>query len=712
MPEGTARQSSRRGSGTPTLRAGRPAGQRRAPAKSKTTKGRGGAKQGKAKTAKGKNGRKKGARRPLWARIAIWAAVAVLWVLIGVGGLVLWYARDLPDIDQFAKETRQPGITVVAADGTPVASYGEIYGRSLKLNEMSPWLPKAVIAIEDHRFYDHFGIDLWGTARAMFINLTQGELRQGGSTITQQLAKNLFLTPERSLKRKVQEAILALQLESRYSKDQILTIYLNRVYLGAGAHGVDAAAQRFFGKGADQVTLYEAATIAGLLKAPSRFNPANDAESADARARLVLDAMADAGYITQAEANAAYAKKTDAAPPAFEKGRHFADWTLTQVEAYLGQFGRDVVVETTLDMRVQGIAEEALAAVLKEEGPAAGASEGAVVVMTPRGEILAMVGGKDYRASAFNRATQALRQPGSAFKLFVFLAGLEAGLSPESRFVDGPVTIEGWSPGNYNDRYYGEVTLREAFARSMNSVAAQVLARAGKDKVVEVAKRLGITTPMTPVPSLALGSAETTLVEMTAAYAVFDNQGYAVWPSGIAAIRGTDGTTLFRRQIERDSRYSRIVAPALVDRMTDMMTAVVAWGTGKRADPGDRPVAGKTGTSQDYRDAWFFGFSAELVVGVWIGNDDGKPMDKVTGGSLPAEVFKRIVVASLEGQPAQKLPGGGDPAAGDPPVSGPSEPRQSVEEDDVIGQILEKLDQPSGPSPMPVPRAEDPSKDK
>ncbi|HKY95949.1 MAG TPA: transglycosylase domain-containing protein, partial [Kiloniellales bacterium] len=413
MPDGTARQSPRRHNGLPVLRARRPAGQRG------KAKARAGAKNGKAKTA-----RRRGSRRPLWARIAIWAAVAFLWVLIGAGGLVLWYARDLPDIDQFAKKTRQPGIAVVAADGTPVASYGELYGRSLQLKEMSPWLPKAVIAIEDRRFYDHFGIDLWSTARAIYVNVVGGRIRQGGSTITQQLAKNLFLTPEQSLKRKVQEAILALQLESRYSKDQILTLYLNRVYLGAGTHGVDAAAERFFGKGADRVTLYEAALIAGLLKAPSRYNPANDAESADARAKLVLDAMVEAGYISAAEAKAAFAKKSDAAPPAFEKGRHFADWTLSQVEAYLGQFERDVVVDTTLDLRIQTIAENALSAVLAEDGPKAGASEGAVVVMTPKGEILAMVGGKDYRASPFNRATQALRQPGSAFKLFVFLAGL------------------------------------------------------------------------------------------------------------------------------------------------------------------------------------------------------------------------------------------------------------------------------------------------
>ncbi len=691
----------------PTLRAPRrapPAGrrgaQRRPAGKGGGNRGKGTAK-GRAKARRAKGGK---AARPLWKRILIWGSVVGIWLLLLAGGVVLWYARDLPDIDRLAKQTRAASVTLVASDGSPIAHYGDLYGKSLTVQEMSPWLPKAVLAIEDRRFYDHFGIDLWGLARALFINLSEGELRQGGSTITQQLAKNLFLSPERSLKRKIQEAILAIQLERRYSKDQILALYLNRVYLGAGTYGVDAAAERYFGKSARDLTLYESAVIAGLLKAPSRYNPANDAAGADARAKVVLDAMVEADFVTAEAAARAYAGKSEGAPPGYDKGHFFADWALTQAAGYLGQVQRDVVVQTTLDPRLQAIAEKALAEVLAERGPAAKASEGAVVVLSPKGQVLAMVGGHDYAATQFNRATQALRQPGSAFKLFVFLAGLEAGITPDTPVVDGPVTVKGWSPDNYNDKYYGNVTLREAFARSMNAVAVKVMQQAGMQKVADAARRLGITTPIPVVPSMALGTSEVTLLELTAAYGVFANQGYGVWPYGIESIKGTEGTTLFRKQEEG---LSRLVAPKIVDRMQDLMQAVVGWGTGKRADPG-RPAAGKTGTSQDYRDAWFVGYTAELVVGVWIGNDDGKPMDKVTGGSIPAEVFRRIVSEGEAGVAIAALPGGGAAAGDDPPTSGPSQ--------DVIGEILEKLDKggddPSAPPVALTPRAEDPTQDR
>ena len=687
--------------GMPVLRAPKRAvaGKRRKPAQGK---GKAGARRpGKGKAA-GARRRGKGAARPLWKRLLMWSAVVGIWILLLVGGLVLWYARDLPDIDRLAKATRNASVTLAASDGSTLAHYGDLYGKSLTVKEMSPWLPQAVLAIEDRRFYDHFGVDVWGVARALFINVSEGELRQGGSTITQQLAKNLFLTPERSLKRKIQEAILAIQLENRYAKDQILALYLNRVYLGAGTYGVDAAAQRYFGKSARDLTLYESAVIAGLLKAPSRYNPANDAAVADSRAKVVLDAMVEGGFVTAEAAARAYAGKAEGRPPGYDKGRFFADWALTQAAGYLGQVERDVVVQTTLDPRLQAIAEQALAEVLAERGGEAKASQGAVVVLSPKGQVLAMVGGRDYGTTQFNRATQALRQPGSAFKLFVFLAGLEAGLTPDTTLVDGPVTVEGWSPDNYNDRYYGTVSLREGFARSLNSIAVQVMQKAGKQKVVDAARRLGITTKLPVVPAIALGVSEVTLLELTAAYAVFANQGYGVWPYGIEAIRGTEGTTLFRKQEEG---LSRLVAPRVVDRMTDLMSAVVAWGSGKGADPG-RPTAGKTGTTQSFRDAWFIGYTAELVVGVWIGNDDDTPMEKVTGGSIPAEVFRRIVVAGEAGWPVAALPGGGASAGDDPPVSGPSE--------DVIGRILEKIEQGEDPSAPPValtPRAEDPSRD-
>lgn len=637
-----------------------------------------------------KKGKGKGrARRPLWLRLALWALVAAVWVFLGIGGLVLWYARDLPDIDAFVSETRSPSVTLLADDGSVIASYGDLYGKTLTVAEMAPALPQAVMAIEDRRFYDHFGIDIWGVARALFTNISEGELRQGGSTITQQLAKILFLTPERSLKRKVQEAILAFQLEARYDKDKILGLYLNRVYLGAAAYGVDAAAYRFFGKSARDLNLYEAAMIAGALKAPSRLNPLSDWAAADARARVVLDAMVEADYVTQAEADAAYAEKSSGAPVVFDQGRYFGDWALQQVSGFLGSYARDLVVETTLDPRLQAIAEAELQRLIAEDAKDKGVTQGAFVALSPDGAVRAMVGGTDYKVSPFNRATQALRQPGSSFKLFVFLAAMEAGLKPDSVMQDAPVTVGDWSPENYNEKYYGEVTLREAFARSLNSVAARLIDRVGYRTVQAAARRLGITTDMANNASLALGTAEVSLLELTGAYAVFANEGYGLWPYAIKEIRGVDGTILYRRQGER---LARLVAPSVVNDMTDLLSAVVSWGTGQRAQL-DRPAAGKTGTTQSYRDAWFLGFTAELVGGVWLGNDDNQPMEKVSGGLLPALLWQRIMSQGLAGLPVAELPGGGEVAADDPPASGP--------EGDAIADILEKLEatQPPGAEP-------------
>lgn len=618
-----------------------------------------------------------------------WSFVAAVWVFLCVGGLVLWYARDLPDVEAFAKETRRPQVTLLAADGSTIASYGDLYGETLKVEEMSPLLPLAVLAIEDHRFYDHFGIDLWGTARAIFINVSEGELRQGGSSITQQLAKVLFLSPERTFKRKVQEAILAFQLEARYSKEQILGLYLNRVYLGAGTYGVDAAAHRFFGKSARNVGLYEAAVIAGALKAPSRFNPLADFAATDARARLVLDAMVDYGYVTKAEADSAFAAKSDGAPQVYDRGRYFGDWALTQVAGFLGNYDRDLIVQTTLDPRLQSLAELELEAQLAGEGATRKVSQGAFVALSPDGAVRAMVGGRNYAESPFNRATQALRQPGSAFKLFVFLAALEAGLQPDSVMTDGPIEIGDWAPDNYDEKYYGEVTLREAFARSLNSVAVQLIDRVGYRTVQATARRLGITTELVNNASLALGTSEVSLLELTGAYAVFANQGYGLWPYAVTEIRGSDGTLLYRRQGEQ---LARLVAPSVVDAMTNLMVNVTDWGTGKRAKL-ERPSAGKTGTSQNYRNAWFVGFTAELVGGVWLGNDDGSPMDKVTGGQLPALLWQSIMTQALADQPLAALPGGGTPAASDPPIAGPA--------GDTIAEILQKLEESQPPGALP-----------
>ena len=608
---------------------------------------------------KGKN-RGKGAKRRtgMVRRVAVvvrWSLIAAIWGFIALGSVLAWYAYGLPDIEGISRATRRPGITLVAADGTPISSSGEIYGRSVIVAELPPALPRAVLAVEDRRFYEHWRIDLRGLARAMWVNLRAGGIVQGGSTITQQLAKVLFLSPERTLERKVQEALLALWLETRFTKDEILSLYLNRVYLGAGTYGVDAAARRYYGKPAERVGLYEAAQLAGLLKAPTRYSPANDPAAAAARTRVVLAAMVDAGYITDDQVAEALASKPAVRALPARRARYFADWIMAQVNDFVGRVDADLTVVTTLDSRIQTIAEQEVAALLDGEGAQRGAHQAAFLALSPDGAVRAMVGGRDYAQSQFNRAVQARRQPGSAFKPFVYLAALENGRRPDHRMVDNPVEVDGWRPRNYAGRYYGEVTLREAFARSLNSVAVRLSEEAGRRRVAEAARRLGISSELEVSPSIALGTSEVSLLELTGSYAVFANRGRGVWPYGIAEIRDASGRVLYRRQ---GGGPGSVVGGRAVDQMTDLMTAVVEWGTGKAAKL-DRPAAGKTGTSQEFRDAWFVGFTNELVAGVWLGNDDDTPMKKVTGGGLPARLWGRVMARALAGQPPRPLPGGG-----------------------------------------------------
>ncbi|MFQ5774809.1 MAG: transglycosylase domain-containing protein [Kiloniellaceae bacterium] len=599
--------------------------------------------------------RKRGRRRSWAMRLVVWGGSAVIWAGVALAGLVAWYAYDLPEVADIGAMARQPSVTLMTADGTLLASYGDVYGETVSVKDLPPHLPQAVLAVEDRRFYDHFGIDPLGLARAGLANLRAGRIVEGGSTITQQLAKNLFLTPERTLKRKIQEMMLAFWLEYKFSKNQILSLYLNRVYLGAGTYGVDAAARRYFGKPATHVNLYEAAQLAGLLKAPSRYNPARHAGRADQRTALVLRSMVAAGYITDARAERALKAKTRSRAAAGAQARYFADWVMGQVTGFVGAIDRDLTVITTLNSYHQRVVEEELAALLDKEGRQRGVSQGAVVLLDPDGAVRAMAGGRDYDASQFNRATQALRQPGSAFKTFVYLAALEAGFSPDDRMADAPITIDGWRPSNYGDRYYGVVTLREAFARSLNSVAVRLSEKVGRGRVAAAARRLGITSDLAVRPSIALGASEVTLLELTGAYAVFANHGAGVWPYAIEEIRGPGGELLYRRA---GGGPGRVVQPRVVDKMANLMTAVVTWGSGKAANPA-RPAAGKTGTSQEFRDAWFVGFTADFVAGVWLGNDDGTPTKSVTGGSLPARLWRRVMVRALEGVPPRPLPTGG-----------------------------------------------------
>ena len=591
-----------------------------------------------------------------WFAKFVWHSLtATVWIAIALAAVVAWYAHDLPDIADVEKASlRKPVVTMLAADGSVLARYGQVHGTPVQVGDLPPHLPRAFLAIEDRRFYQHPGVDVIGVVRAAVRNVAAGRIRQGGSTITQQLAKNLFLTRERTMRRKIQETLLAFWLEHKFTKDQILSIYLNRVYFGAGAYGVDAAARRYFGRSAKQVTLFQAAVLAGLVKAPSRDNPIANPKRAAARANLVLSGMARAGWIDAGTAGRARRERVELGSrhKRATGARYFTDWVLDLVDDYIGFHGGDLVIKTTLDPRLQSLAQTQLQRVIAKNG-ARKVGQGALVAMTPDGAVRAMVGGRDYRKSQYNRATQARRQPGSAFKLFVYLAALEAGARPSDIVSDQPITVNGWTPRNYGRKHRGAVTFREGAARSSNTVAVALAERAGRDHVIQSARRLGITAPLRRDPSLALGAHEVTLLELTAAYAVVANEGFGVWPYGIESIETGQGRVLFRRE---GGGPGRVIEARDVASLNDLFSAVIGWGTGKAAKLG-RPSAGKTGTSQGNRDAWFVGYTPDLVSGVWLGNDDFSPMKGVTGGTLSALVWRDFMRAALRNAPARQLPG-------------------------------------------------------
>lgn len=593
--------------------------------------------------------------------------VAAIWGVVALGGLLAWYAADLPDLEEALQPTRRPAITVLASDGTLLATLGDFYGRPLAVHDLPPDLPHAVLAVEDRRFYNHFGLDPFGLVRALFVNLRAGSVVQGGSTITQQAAKNLFLSHERTIKRKVQELLLALWLERRFSKDQILAMYLNRVYLGSGTYGVDAAARKYFGRSATQVNTYQAAMLAGMLKAPSRLNPLSDPRQAQERAREVLEIMVDAGFLNEAEAQAAWQNRETslARRRAGPNARYFVDWVMTQVPGFIGTPDRDMVIRTTLDSRLQQVAEWDVFQTLASPAAAKGdVEQAALLSMTPNGAVRSMVGGADYRESAYNRATQALRQPGSAFKPIVYAAGIESGLSADSRMLDSPLQIDGWRPKNFTGRYQGEMSLRQGMAQSINTIAVQVGEFAGLRHVVDVARRVGITSDLSATPALTLGASEVSLLELTTAYAAIANGGLGVLPYGIEEIDDTFGRTLYSRS---GSGAGRVLSSMAAAEVTDMLVAAVETGTGRAARFG-RPIAGKTGTSQNFRDAWFVGWSADLVTGVWMGNDDDRPMHNISGSGLPAKLWRQYMANAHVNRPIRALPSLGVPVVRAPAI--------------------------------------------
>jgi len=613
-----------------------------------------------------------------------------------VGALFIYYTVVFPDPLAMRPKATGPVIRIMARDGSPLAERG-ISRAYIPLDMLPPHAADAVVAIEDRRFFDHPGVDALGMLRAAVTNLRAGRLAQGGSTITQQLAKNLFLSSERTWSRKAEELVMALWLELRLSKQEILELYLNRVYFGGGAHGIEAASQRYFAKSARNLSLPEAAVIAGLLKAPSKYAPSASPVQAVTRGRLVVDKMREAGFISPSEAATARAAEIRFSPsmraPDQAEMAYAVDFVLDTAARFEDADRDEIVIETTLDADLQRRAGEIVERALAGRGEALDAGQAAVVVLAPDGGIRALVGGRSYADSQFNRAVKAHRQPGSAFKPVVYLTAVERGLTPDSIVEDAPIRAGRWSPKNDSGRYLGQTTLRNALAQSLNTVAVRLTLDAGPDMVAATARRLGMKSPLRKDASLALGTSEVSLLDLTGAYAAFANGGYVNEPYAIRRVRTGGGKVLFQRI---DARSDVAIPRASVAAMDDMLRAAVAMGTGRRAAIPGRTVAGKTGTSQDFRDAWFVGYTSDLTAGVWVGNDDGRTMNRVVGGALPAEIWREVMTAAYERKAPVEPPTG---TMGEREAATASSQQRRQDKEDMIARILaeEESAEPGAP---------------
>src|SRR3954452_20002286 len=570
--------------------------------------------------------------------------------LLALLGLIIAVAVATAYLPSYSELTKRSDlgqmIRVRAANGQVLVSLGPSFGQWLPYDQIPAEMRAAMISTEDRRFRSHIGIDPIGIARALGSALVKNHRVSATSTITQQLARNIFLTNNRSFGRKVKEAILALALERKFSKDQILELYLNRVYFGGGAYGIDAASRKFFGHGADRLSLGEAAIIAGLVKAPSNYSPTADVEAARSRSGVVIQTMVKNGFISAGTAAAVNPADVRIQETTNQNSvRYFTDWALSQLDQLIDQTTDPIDVWTTLDPGMQVAADRAIRA----NAPAG--TQGALVAIDRDGAVRAMVGGKDYVSSIYNRATQAQRQPGSAFKLFVYLAALESGMKPTDTIVDEPVTIDGWSPRNAERENLGPVSLREAFSRSLNTVSAKIGAQVGFSTIADMARRFGITSPISTYPSMVLGTSEVRLIDMARAFASVANKGVAVTPYGIRRVVTADGRMLY----QHDSDEERVlVAPWVAAEMTDLLQSAVLSGTGRAAQIG-RPVAGKTGTTSSNKDGWFIGFSSGLTTGVWMGRDDARPVGGLQGGTAPARAFHDFMAVAVARRPVEQF---------------------------------------------------------
>jgi penicillin-binding protein 1A len=633
-------------------------------------------KRGSAKPARPKRTRKRRGAGGFLLGLFYWGFVFCLWGGIAVIGVVVYYGAQLPSSDTWAIPDRPPNIRILAADGSLISNRGQTGGEAVTYHELPYYVPAAIIASEDRRYMSHFGVDPIGLLAVAVESLQAREVTRGASTITQQVAKNLFLTPDQTLGRKVQEAILAIWLEQNYTKEEILELYINRVYFGAGATGIEAAAQTYFGVSARNLSLGQAAMLAGILPAPSAYNPKTNPERAKERQRLTLNSMAAEGYITAEEADAARIDPNQTVRTRVAGSESYvADWVESLMQAYVGDVESDVIVSTTINWDLQKEAELIVREMVASEGPKRGFNQGALVAMDVDGTIRAMVGGVDYQASQYNRAVTARRQPGSTFKTFVYLAAMEKGYTPDTLAEDAQFTYEGWSPRNSTRKYAGTVTLRQGLAYSLNTVAARLAIDVTPQKVIETAMRMGISSPMTAVPSIGLGTQEVSLLELTSAYAPFANGGIGVIPNVITRIETVDGKVLYEAS---HAGPGQVIAPEILAEMNDMLKTAVEVGTGKGANLNGWPIAGKTGTSQDSKDALFIGYTARMVTGVWLGNDDATKTS-LSGGNVPVAIWSQFMTKAHQGLQVADIPGGSyagqmvarqivDPATGQPVI--------------------------------------------
>ncbi|CAN5323538.1 penicillin-binding protein 1A [soil metagenome] len=589
--------------------------------------------------------------------VVYWGSVLAVWGIIFLVVFFAVFARGLPDTSSLYNVSRQPSITYLDRNGALIATRGTQQAPPADLDSLPDYVPAAFIAIEDRRFYWHPGFDPIGMSRAMVRNMRAGRVVQGGSTLTQQLAKNLFLTPDQNMRRKVQELMLAVWLELKFSKKEILALYLNRVYFGAGAYGIEAASQRYFDKSAKDLTVGEAALLAGLLKAPSRYSPVSESTRAATRATVVLNQMVDTGVITQAQRDQAVLEPVRVSRTlASQHAQYFIDWLDKQIRGLVGEPTEDMIVETTLDLTIQTSAERAVNRILVRDA-SKGVEQAALVALDGDGRVRAMIGGASYADSQFNRAVDAQRQAGSSWKPFVYLAAMEAGYTPQTPVIDEPITIGTWSPKNYGGSYGGPTTIAQAVAHSTNTIAASVADKIGRDNVSRAARRLGITSRISLDPAMALGSSEVSPIDMATAYDAFANGGRRVEAYGISRIRTPSGRVIYQHGNSGTIGAQAINNPPLY-YMNQMLRGVISGGTGTSAAIAGRDLAGKTGTTSDYKDAWFIGYTGGFVAAVWVGKDDATPMRGVTGGGSPAAIWRGFMEAALPRLNAPAIPNG------------------------------------------------------